>query len=73
MHIKGGNRMLYLATLIRYSNWMSNSPNTSSIDRNASRVAYTLNIRDRRINLVDHDAVFGKERPAHDCAGERMS
>jgi hypothetical protein len=61
MHIESGNGMLYLTPLVRYFNWMSNSPNTCSIDRNTPCIQYTLNIRDRKITLVHHNAVFGKE------------
>ena len=61
MHIESGDRMLYLATLVRHFNWMANSPNTRPIDRDTPCVPYTLNIRDSKFGLVYHDAVSGKE------------
>ena len=61
MHIKSGDRMLYLATLIRHSDWMPNCPNTGSVDRNTPVVPYALNIRDGKMDLTHYDVVFGKE------------
>jgi hypothetical protein len=54
--------MLYFPTLIRYSNWVTDCPNTSSVDRNMPFVPYALNVRDAKIDLIHHGPVFQKGR-----------
>lgn len=73
MHIKSGDRMLHLPALVRHSDWMSNCPNTRSVDRNTPVVPYALNIGDGKIDLAHYDVVFGKEKDRHmDNTGERV-